>query len=445
VTLVVRHAALTDIGLHRSINEDAFIDEPPLFAVADGMGGAQAGEIASHLALESLARDLAADAALPDAARSANESVYRESRSDLSRVGMGTTLTVALLAGDRLEFAHVGDSRLYLWRDEILEQITDDHSLVGEMVREGHLTREAALLHPQRSILSRALGTDPNVEIDSGAVELRAGDAVLLCSDGLYSMVAELTIAAVLGAVDDPQRVARRLIREAKNEGGHDNITVIVLRLDAPAGAAAPAVGEAATVVLPPSGDEAVTVVLPAPADDGASAEPAEPAVPAAESAGSGIDDAADEPAGSTADALSAPSAEPDAAASDSDAAEPDAAEPDADVPSVAEPGPALPAPRPRRRRRFWFTGAVIALLLVCVSAGAVASDVYFVGDHDGMVSVYRGLPWRVAGVDLNGIYLETTMPLVTVDPGVRTRVDRHDLHRKAAALALARQAQGLP
>jgi serine/threonine protein phosphatase PrpC len=191
VTLVARHAALTDIGLHRSTNEDAFIAEPPLFAVADGMGGARAGEVASHLALETLVETLAAGAVLHDAALAANERVYQLSRADRAHAGMGTTLTVVVLRDDRLEFAHVGDSRLYLWRDATLEQVTDDHSLVGEMLREGHLTREAALSHPQRSILSRALGTEPHVEVDEGALELLAGDAVLLCSDGLYSMVPE--------------------------------------------------------------------------------------------------------------------------------------------------------------------------------------------------------------------------------------------------------------
>ena len=166
MTLVARHAALTDIGLHRSTNEDAFIAEPPLFAVADGMGGARAGEVASHLALETLVETLAADAVLHDAALAANERVYQVSRADRAHAGMGTTLTAVVLRDDRLEFAHVGDSRLYLWRDETLEQVTDDHSLVGEMLREGHLTREAALNHPQRSILSRALGTEPHVEVD---------------------------------------------------------------------------------------------------------------------------------------------------------------------------------------------------------------------------------------------------------------------------------------
>ncbi len=449
MTLVVRHAALTDIGLHRSGNEDAFVDELPLVAVADGMGGAQAGEIASHLALDALAADLADGATLAHAAQVANERVYRESRSDRARAGMGTTLTAALLNDDRLEFAHVGDSRLYLWRDETLEQVTDDHSLVGEMVREGHLTREAALSHPQRSILSRALGTEPLVEVDGGEVELRAGDGLLLCSDGLYSMVPELTIAAVLAAVDDPLRAARRLVREAKNEGGHDNITVIVLRLDQAADDAVPA-AEAATAALPVAGAEAATVALPALDDETTGDLDLSPEAGDAEGAGApgyadegagGADDGDD--GGATGDGGAEDAAESDVAATRDDAETDVAATGDGAAGDDVAAG-APPAPR-RRRRRLWLAAAVAVLLLFCVAAGAVASDVYFVGEHDGMVSVYRGLPVSVAGIRLNGLYLQTTMPLVAVAPGVRARVERHDLHRKAAALALARQAQAVP
>lgn len=449
MTLVARHAALTDIGLHRSTNEDAFIAEPPLFAVADGMGGARAGEVASHLALETLVEALAAAAVLHDAALAANERVYELSQADRAHAGMGTTLTAVVLRDDRLEFAHVGDSRLYLWRDATLEQVTDDHSLVGEMLREGHLTREAALSHPQRSILSRALGTEPHVEVDEGALELRAGDTVLLCSDGLYSMVPETTIAAVLAAVDDPVRIARQLVREAKNEGGHDNITVVVLRFDeAVAGATEAADGEAATGVLPvvdeattgvlPAVDETVTRPLPAAGDDASGAPSAADA-----------DRALDMPSAAAVDAA-------DVDLADADFADADAAD-DADEAALAPVGPAKPggpgtvlpaitaaSPR-RRRRRLWVIIAVSVLLLACVAAGAAGNSVYFVGDHDGMVSVYHGLPWQVRGLRLYGLYLETTTPLAVVTPSLRARVERHDLHRKPAALALARQAQGLP
>jgi PPM family protein phosphatase len=471
VTLVARHAALTDIGLHRSTNEDAYVAEPPLFAVADGMGGAQAGEVASHLALEALGEALAADAALPDAALAANARVYDVSRSDRAHSGMGTTLTAARLGGDRLEFVHVGDSRLYLWRAESLEQVTADHSLVGEMVREGHLTREAALNHPQRSILSRALGTEPRVEIDSGEVELRAGDAVVLCSDGLYSMVSETTIAAVLAAVDDPGRVARRLVHEAKSEGGHDNITVIVLRFDEVGGEAADAAdaeATAATAALPSEAAEAATAALPAVGseaagdeqltlDEQASAEAGETGERGA--AGEGRENAEGRDAGEAAegreDAEAGAGALSTAVTGAPPPAEAGASQEEPPIAKAGAPGVeageapvsagAATARRPRRRR-LWVVVAVIALLAVVLLAGVIAADnVYFVGDYDGMVSVYHGLPWDVGGLKLYGLYLETTTPLTGVAPGVAARIDRHDLHSKSAALALARQAQGLP
>ena len=402
MSLVARHAALTDIGLHRSTNEDAFVAAPPTFAVADGMGGARAGEVASRLALDTLLDALDAGDDLAAAAGAANEAVYGQSRADRSHSGMGTTLTAGVLHGDRLRFAHVGDSRLYLWRDERLTQVTDDHSLVGEMVREGHLSREAAASHPQRSILSRALGTEPGVEIDAGELELRAGDALLFCSDGLSSMVSDDTIAAVFAAVDEPARVARRLVSEAKNGGGHDNITVVVLRFDEAAGdqagpAAEAAAAAAATVALPAVGDEAATTELPAVGHHA--------------------------------------TGESSAGGDEADTAEPL---------DAGEPAPTA-APRRRHRRRVWLIVAVAVVVALFVAAGATASSIYYVGDYDGMVSVYHGLPFKVAGVELHGLYLETTTPVAGLTPALRATVERHDLHRKGAALDLARRAQGLP
>ena len=438
MSLVARHAALTDIGLHRSTNEDAFVAEPPLFAVADGMGGAQAGEVASRLALDSLVEALGADDDLPAAAGAANQAVYGQSRSDRSHSGMGTTLTAVRLSDDGLRFVHVGDSRLYLWRDERLTQVTDDHSLVGEMVRSGHLTREAADTHPQRSILSRALGTEPGVEIDSGELELRAGDALLLCTDGLYSMITEETVAAVLAAVDDPARVARRLVSEAKSGGGHDNITVIVLRFDEAAadrdgaGAGTVAAAEAATAVLPAVGDEPATVALPA-----VGGEPSE--TESGATAESGVAATGAEVA--AAGAASTPDAETPAEPVAESAAE---SEPAGDE-ARDDGGEGPPAAPRRRRRRLWLIVVVAVVLAVCVAGGVAASSVYYVGDYDGMVSVYHGLPFTVAGIKLHGLYLETTTPVADLAPALRATIERHDLHRKAAALDLARRGQFPP
>ena len=162
MSLVARHAALTDIGLHRKTNEDTYVVQPPLFAVCDGMGGAQAGEVASGLAAETLAREVAAGRPLGEAAEAANSAVFARASRNAEQSGMGTTLTALVLGADEARFAHIGDSRAYLLRGERLSQLTDDHSLVGEMVREGRLTPQEAAVHPHRSILSRALGTEPS-------------------------------------------------------------------------------------------------------------------------------------------------------------------------------------------------------------------------------------------------------------------------------------------
>ena len=434
MSLVARHAALTDIGLHRSTNEDAFVAEPPTFAVADGMGGAQAGEVASRLALDTLLDALAADDDLPAAAGAANEAVYGQSRADRSRSGMGTTLTAGVLGDDRLRFAHVGDSRLYLWRDERLTQVTDDHSLVGEMVREGHLSREAAATHPQRSILSRALGTEPRVEIDAGELELRAGDALLFCSDGLYSMVPDDTIAAVLAAVDDPERVARRLVSEAKNGGGHDNITVVVLRFDEAAGDQAGEPGEARRRPRPPRRS----------CRPSATKRPRPSCRPSATSAHGraagrrrrgGHDRAAGRRRGTGAAAPPSPTPS-DAAAGDAAATKRSGGR---------RRARRLRAPRRRRRGEWLAVAVVVVVLALFVAAGATAGSIYYVGDYDGMVSVYHGLPFKVAGVKLHGLYLETTTPVAGLAPALRATIERHDLHRKAAALDLARRSQFPP
>jgi PPM family protein phosphatase len=231
VSFVARHAALSDIGLHRKTNEDTYVVRPPLYAVCDGMGGAQAGEVASGLAAETLAREVAAGRSLGEAAEAANSAVFARASRNAEQSGMGTTLTALLLGADEARFAHIGDSRAYLLRDERLSQLTDDHSLVGEMVREGRLTPQEAAVHPHRSILSRALGTEPSAQVDEFAVDLRAGDVLLLCTDGLCGVVDEEELRRHL-ARPDPAEAARHLIQEARKQGGPDNITAVVLRLE---------------------------------------------------------------------------------------------------------------------------------------------------------------------------------------------------------------------
>src|SRR6185503_8848447 len=215
-------------------NEDAYVVQPPLFAVADGMGGAQAGEIASRIAA-SVLRESGAEAgenAVVALIQEANRRVYEAAASDEARAGMGTTMTAALVAGDTVRIGHVGDSRAYRVRDGALEQLTDDHSLVAELVRSGRLSPEEADVHPQRSVITRVLGTDPEVDVDTFEVEARPGDIFMICSDGLTSMVDDDAILSVVernrSSLD---RAARALVDAANKGGGEDNITVIVFEL----------------------------------------------------------------------------------------------------------------------------------------------------------------------------------------------------------------------
>jgi protein phosphatase len=237
--VTLRTAHLTHPGRKRRHNEDSYIHEPPLFAVADGMGGAKAGEVASGLAVEALhlRPDVSGDpeAYVVDLIQDANRRVYTRATEDASASGMGTTMTVALVDADggRVTIGHVGDSRAYRVRDGELQQLTDDHSLVGELIRSGKLTREEAEVHPQRSVITRALGTDPDVDVDTFVVDARAGDTFLLCSDGLSSMVSDQTILNVVREHPrDLQATAKGLIAAANRGGGDDNITVVVFALD---------------------------------------------------------------------------------------------------------------------------------------------------------------------------------------------------------------------
>jgi serine/threonine protein phosphatase PrpC len=226
----VTAAAATDIGLVREGNEDSYLTEEPLFAVADGMGGHRGGEVASQLAvetLEKLFKQRVGD--LPDQVQEANRVVFERSVVDEKVAGLGTTLTAALVEGDRVRLAHVGDSRAYLLRDRKLRLLTEDHTLVHRMVSEGEISQEEAETHPQRSVLTRALGVDTVVDVDDDTVQVRPGDRLLLCTDGLTSMVSEEEIEEVLRTVPDPLDAAQRLVRMANEAGGVDNTTVVVL------------------------------------------------------------------------------------------------------------------------------------------------------------------------------------------------------------------------
>ena len=220
----------TDIGRVRERNEDSMLVDPPLYVVADGMGGHRGGQVASQVALEAM-EGLATEGqgSLADHVRRANRAVWDRSIEDERLSGMGTTLTAARIDGGSALIAHVGDSRAYLLRDGSLQQLTTDHTLVARMVRSGEITEAEAEVHPHKNVLTRALGTDEDVQVDEDSIALVDGDRLLLCSDGLTGMVTEDQIQAILENSDQPQQAADRLVKAANRAGGIDNITVVVL------------------------------------------------------------------------------------------------------------------------------------------------------------------------------------------------------------------------
>ncbi len=232
------YARASDTGKKRRRNEDSYVVAPPLFAVADGMGGAQAGEIASRLAAAALEEtdpgSLSGPEKVTSLVQEANRRVYERASADPSTSGMGTTMTVALVEGTEVTIGHVGDSRAYLVRDGSLEQLTEDHSLVNELLKSGKLSPQEAETHPQRSVITRAVGTDPDVDVDAFTVSANEGDVFLLCSDGLTDMVRDDDILDTVERFrDDLDRATKSLISAANRGGGEDNITVIAFTIAA--------------------------------------------------------------------------------------------------------------------------------------------------------------------------------------------------------------------
>lgn len=228
-------AGLSDVGRVRTHNEDAVLLSPPLYAVADGLGGHSAGEIASTVAIEALLEHAPARAdakALGRAVRAANREVMQAAAEGRGRADMGTTITAAFVDADCIAVAHVGDSRAYLFSTEGLIQITQDHSMVADMVRQGRITEAEARDHPNRSVITRALGSDPNMRADTYEVDADPGDKLLLCTDGLTSMLTDSQIADILKAYRDPESTVRALIDAANSAGGQDNISAVVVNID---------------------------------------------------------------------------------------------------------------------------------------------------------------------------------------------------------------------
>jgi PPM family protein phosphatase len=248
---VGQYAVASDTGRKRRRNEDNYVVAPPLFAVADGMGGAQAGEVASRLAASALeggdSDGLDGLERVDSLIQEANRRIYDRASTDPSASGMGTTMTVALVEGMTVAIGHVGDSRAYLVRDERMEQLTDDHSLVNELQKSGKLSAEEAHSHPQRSVITRAVGTDPDVDVDGFTIEAEEGDVFLICSDGLTDMVEDEEILELVHQHrDDLDKAVQALVAAANRGGGEDNITAVAFRIVSDAGA-----GVEDTVAMP--------------------------------------------------------------------------------------------------------------------------------------------------------------------------------------------------
>jgi serine/threonine protein phosphatase PrpC len=228
-------AAGTHVGLIRPQNEDSYLCRHPLYAVADGLGGHAAGEVASALVVERL-RDVSLDddvtaesVGLADAVRDANRRIHESAERDPEHAGMGTTVTAAAAVGDTLCFAHVGDSRAYLIRDGELSRITEDHTPVQRAVRAGVISAEEALHHPSRHVLAQAVGLDVDIEVDTPQLDVQAGDRVILCTDGMTDPIPDTDIVGVVAGRTSPEAAVEALITAALQRGGPDNVTIVVV------------------------------------------------------------------------------------------------------------------------------------------------------------------------------------------------------------------------
>jgi protein phosphatase len=233
--VVIEHAARSDRGLRRPRNEDAFLADTPVFAVADGMGGSRSGHVAAGLAIQELAStplpSLAQRDGLERAFRAANDRIHAAAEAVRGHAGMGTTLTAVVVSDGTLRVAHVGDSRLYRIRDGRLDRLTRDHTLVDELVRSGRLSPSEAEAHPWRSIISRAVGVEPDVDVDATTHSGAPGDVYLLCSDGLTKMLGEEQVRDVVAESATLDDAARTLVGRANANGGRDNVTTVLFRL----------------------------------------------------------------------------------------------------------------------------------------------------------------------------------------------------------------------
>jgi serine/threonine protein phosphatase PrpC len=380
---VAEEAHKTDTGRQRQANEDSYFARAPLFAVADGMGGAQAGEVASRIAARAFERKRSvsaeepAEGQLEEIAQQANREIHQLAQEDSSRAGMGTTLTAALLRDDEVALGHVGDSRAYLLRDGQLKRLTKDHSLVEELRRQGRLTEEQAEEHPQRSIITRALGPEPDVNVDTMTFPARDGDVFLLCSDGLTTMVPDDQIRDILVNSRSLRSAVNRLVDAANRGGGRDNITAVAFRV---ADADAKEAEEGATLISRTADQAGMT--------------------------GERMRAATDRLRGQG----------------------------------------RIPTPSRRRRALKW-AAAVAVVAAVVVGAVLFVRSIYFLGTDDGgNVAVYRGLPYELPlGVSLYSKQYSIPVQEGALSEDRQRAVTGHTLRGKDDATSLATDIQERP
>ncbi len=387
---IVEQVGRSDVGRQREANEDSYYEpaDGPVFAVADGMGGAQAGEVASKIAVETFEEERDAEAPpekqLEGIARKANKRIYELAQQDESRRGMGTTLTSVFVRGQEVSIGHVGDSRAYRLRDGELERLTRDHSLVAELERTGQISAETAEHHPQRSIITRALGPEPDVQVDTHTHAARAGDVYLLCSDGLTSMLSEEEVGAILRREGSLDETAEELIRAANQSGGKDNITVVLFRL-----------GEGEGEATERAEETTIAGAVKA-TDVEAAAQPTKEAPPKLEPL--------------------PPETKPSA------------------------PPRAVARGRGARRALKVGLGAVV-VVGVLVGLYAASRQVYFLGTNDdGLVTLYRGLPYELPlGLDLYEQEYASGVPVRAIPRSRRSRVLDHEWRGRDDAVDLVR------
>lgn len=393
--------AATDVGRHREGNEDSMFSGQTVFAVADGMGGHQAGEVASATALQPIAEldgatfadEREATDALRAAIEAANSNVVSQAKADPSLSGMGTTLTAVMIRDDQLHLAHVGDSRAYLLRDgEQINQLTTDHTLVEQLVQDGRLSRDEISTHPQRSVITRAIGVDTTVDVDTFApLVLKPGDQILLCSDGLTGPVTDEELTQLLVSEPDGDEVVRQLIQAANDAGGPDNITVVLLRVEDD--------GE-----TPPAAGAVATEQLSDPADD-------------------------DTAAAGAAGAAGAAAGAPPRSIQIRTRPEPERSHDWArDMSRYGDRQGVDSGTGPDRRGRgrrvvAMLTGVAVILAILLGGGYLLLSRAYFVGEAEGTVRIFNGVPETIAGVELFREVSDSGVPVAALPQHQQERV----------------------